>query len=133
MIEVKGEILRGACIPVFFFGEILECEIKFSYKCLKAIKNLTMNDKQSYNHIEKFKKDVNILFACAQINYNCYIDDTKILLPKDPLSYMDISTISQLKKHKFGFSIFSSRPKVLFWNLSLGPNETKSCKTSNSV
>ena len=33
MIEIEAEILRGSCMPVYFVGETIECEIKF--KCLQ--------------------------------------------------------------------------------------------------
>lgn len=32
MIEIEAEILRGSCMPVYFVGETIECEIRF--RCL---------------------------------------------------------------------------------------------------
>lgn len=29
MIEIEAEILRGSCMPVYFVGETIECEVRF--------------------------------------------------------------------------------------------------------
>ncbi len=79
-----------------------------------------------------------IAWSCAQIDCHCYIDDSKVILPKDPLRYNlnnndkqvnEISNTSfQPNKDRIGISVYSSKPKILFCNLALRPNESKSCK-----
>ena len=79
-----------------------------------------------------------IAWSCAQIDCHCYIDESKVILPKDPLRYNlnnndkqvnEISATSfQPNKDRIGISVYSSKPKILFCNLALRPNESKSCK-----
>lgn len=76
-----------------------------------------------------------IAWACAQIDCNCFIDESKVTLPKDPLKYSNekisndalSGTSFQPNKDRYGISIFSSKPKILFCNLTFKPNEVKSC------
>jgi RAB6A-GEF complex partner protein 2 len=143
-IQVEAEILRGSCTPVFFAGETLISEIRF---------NNNSNSNSSDNQT--------ILWACAQIDCHCHIDESKVVLSKNPLRYNtttltnDIeiisavtpqppplataaaaaSTISQQSttattsfqpnKDRLGISIYSSKPKILFCNLNLSSNQTK--------
>ena len=50
MIEVEADILRGSCMPVFFVGETIECEIKFhclsSNSLLNKTKRLELESQQ---------------------------------------------------------------------------------------
>ena len=76
-----------------------------------------------------------VAWACAQIDCNCYIDESKVILPKDPLRYNNIdksndlsSTSFQPNKDRVGISVFSSKPKILFCNLVLRPNQIETCK-----
>lgn len=202
MIEVEAEILRGSCMPVFFVGETIECEIKFSCTSLKSEsflnkkKRLELEAQQNRikqadqflleNDFEKIKieeasnsmfeilsnfpsstpsiksnlslpgtpsscssnnnflsafkssksndqietEDQIILWSCAQIDCHCYIDESKVQL--NSLRYSSSNennnekTSFQPNKDRFGFSVFSSKPKVLFCNITLRPNETKS-------
>lgn len=195
MIEIEAEILRGSCTPVFFVGEIIECEIKF--KCVSAKNKIKTKKKpqdflpeqfQDSNLLEnKFNKihisesmfsilsahssdlstpnssqpqtplvenkhffkptssqsdependcELTIAWACAQIDSSCFIDESKVILPIDPLRFNtnnesnklnEGSTSFQPNKDRAGISLFSSKPKILFCNLSLRPNEVKSC------
>lgn len=90
-----------------------------------------------------------IAWACAQIDCHCFIDESKVVLPKDPLRYNtsenrinetqnntsnnvngnnSLATSFQPNKDRIGISVFSSKPKILFCNLFLGKNQTKKCK-----
>jgi len=94
-----------------------------------------------------------IAWACAQIDCHCFIDESKVVLPKDPLRYNtnenrinetqnnlnsssnsinnssnSVATSFQPNKDRIGISVFSSKPKILFCNLFLGKNQTKKCK-----
>ena len=91
-----------------------------------------------------------IAWACAQIDCHCFIDESKVVLPKDPLRYNtnenrsneaqnlnsntsannSVSTSFQPNKDRVGISVFSSKPKILFCNLLLGKNQIKKCKCS---
>lgn len=205
MIEVEAEILRGSCMPVFFVGETIECEIKFSCSSLKSEsllnkkKRLELEAQQNRikqadqflleNDFEKIKIDEVpnsmfemlsnipsstpsitsnlslpgtpsscssnnnflsafksyksndnvdsegkeqqvILWSCAQIDCHCYIDESKVQL--NSLRYSsdnenhNENTSFQPNKDRVGISVFSSKPKILFCNVALRPNETKS-------
>jgi hypothetical protein len=238
MIEVEANILRGSCMPVFFVGEQIECEIKFtfipnskeklyagtakktrqelelqqkelkqkdnyildhSFDCENHNNNVKMNEitesmfsmlsnyqsqvssqnssvastpltvpnsilYKNINYAKSFQSflttnysninnkpeisyseasltdDMNhiVAWACAQIDCNCYIDESKVILPKDPLRYgnseqqklnsaNDVATSFQPNKDRMGISVYSSKPKILFCNLLLRQNETRSC------
>ena len=91
-----------------------------------------------------------IAWSCVQIDCHCFIDESKVVLPKDPLRYSNLSNIGQLSgggvaasdssstapfsrtsfqpnKDRVGISVYSSKPKILFCNLTLAPNQTQSC------
>lgn len=203
MIEVEADILRGSCMPVFFVGETIECEIKFRCSSLKSEsllnkkKRLELETQQSHikkndqfllendfekvnlndvpntmfsmlsnipssssitsnlslpgtpsssssvnNFLSAFKSSKSndnlenneeqqvILWSCAQIDCHCYIDESKVILSS--LRYnntnenKDNETSFQPNKDRVGISVYSSKPKILFCNLSLRPNESKS-------
>lgn len=74
-----------------------------------------------------------ILWSCAQIDCHCYIDESKVVL--NSLQYNDSnqnkdneSTSFQPNKDRVGISVYSSKPKILFCNVALKPDETRSCK-----
>ena len=168
MIEVEADILRGSCTPVFFVGEQIKCEIKFkSLTKISEVKNhdnrklkmsesmfsILSNQSQTssvpstpvfelsfFPNRDISQEDENfiIVWSCAQIDCNCFIDETRVILPKDPLRYNisekagDSSATSfQPNKDRSGISIYSSKPKILFCNLLLRPGEEKSCKKIN--
>jgi hypothetical protein len=106
------------------------------------------SSKSNFKNSQSFYCDINssnfgdeseqiIAWSCAQIDCHCYIDESKVILPKDPLKYNtnnennenEISNTSfQPNKDRMGISVYSSKPKILFCNLKLTPNESKSCK-----
>ncbi|RNA29447.1 RAB6A-GEF complex partner 2-like isoform X1 [Brachionus plicatilis] len=163
MIEVEADILRGSCTPVFFVGEEIKCEIKFrsltktsdvknqddtklhmSESMFSILSNQSLASSAPSTPImePKFftKREINqenenfvVVWSCAQIDCNCFIDDSKVMLPKDPLRYSIVEkagdssvTSFQPNKDRLGISIFSSKPKILFCNLILRPGEEKS-------
>lgn len=72
-----------------------------------------------------------ILWSCAQIDCHCYIDESKVVL--NSLQYNDSnqnkdneSTSFQPNKDRVGISVYSSKPKILFCNVALKPDETRS-------
>lgn len=123
------------------------------------------NSKSAQSFISDYKSDSEasidsyseniVAWACAQIDCHCFIDESKVILPKDPLRYNnsnknnsndpnnmanstnsdansksnEVSTTSfQPNKDRVGISVFSSKPKILFCNLVLKPNQTRTCK-----
>jgi hypothetical protein len=83
-----------------------------------------------------------IAWSCAQIDCNCYIDESRVMLPKDPLRYginndikkSDVSSTSfQPNKDRVGISVYSSKPKIIFCNLVIKPGESKSCKQLSNI
>jgi hypothetical protein len=91
-------------------------------------------DRISSSNTEQDLGEQSIAWACAQIDCHCFIDESKVNLPKDPLRYNlnneknELSNTSfQPNKDRIGISVFSSKPKILFCNLTLFPNQTKSC------
>lgn len=87
-------------------------------------------------------QECTIAWACVQLDCNCYIDESKVALPKIPLRYniyneseaaaaassSSANTSFQPNRDRHGLSVYSSKPKILFCNLCLRPNEEKSCK-----
>ncbi len=207
MIEVEADILRGTCMPVYFVGETIECEIKFRCTSLKpesvlnkkkrseletqqqqmkqndcillendfekirlnelpnsmfsilsnipsstpsvtsnnslpgtpssisntsSINNFLQGFKPSKSNNKLNDEQQVILWCCAQIDCHCYIDETKVVL--NSLRYNNVNedkdneTSFQPNKDRMGISVFQSKPKILFCNLVLNPNETKSCE-----
>jgi hypothetical protein len=79
-----------------------------------------------------------IAWACVQLDCTCYIDESKVALPKIPLRYnisndneSSSNTSFQPNRDKHGLSVYSSKPKILFCNLYLRPNEQKSCNMNS--
>ena len=128
MVEVTAEILRGPGMPVYLTGEELECEITF-----KNI-GVVSEDKKSNNK----NKIETLAWACAQISCQCFINDTKVLLPKSRAQYQkDIENVEKNtsfmpNKGENGIIIYSSKPKILFCDLKLEFNVSKSCKMGKS-
>lgn len=168
MIEVEADILRGSCTPVFFVGEEIKCEIKFrslnkmsdakinddrkikmSESMFSILSNQSFNssapstpifEQNFFTKRDTSQEDENftLVWSCAQIDCNCFIDESKVMLPKDPLRYnisekAGDSSVTSFQPHKdrMGISIFSSKPKILFCNLVIGPGEEKTCKEKN--
>jgi hypothetical protein len=133
MVEVYAEILRGPGSPVYLTGEEVECEITF--------KNLgdTSSTANKVSNKNNNKKETlkTLAWACAQISCQCYINDTKIILPKSRAQYQkDIENIERgtsfmPNKGENGIIIYSSKPKILFCDLKLELNVSKSCKIIN--
>lgn len=127
MVEVHAEVLRGPGSPVYLIGEEIECEISF--------RNLDASDTQDAKSATKSKKSkIEVLaWACAQISCQCYINETKVILPKSRAQYQkDIENIEKgtsfmPNKGENGIIIYSSKPKILFCDLKLEPNVSKSC------
>lgn len=116
-----------------------------STKSFSLLQNVNDDGKQTNNVVEwstaSFDPDYVIAWACVQIDCNCHIDESRVILPKNPLRYNvytdnkpsnEMSNTSfQPNKDRPGISVYSSKPKILFCNLVLRPNETRSCKLSN--
>ena len=84
-------------------------------------------------------ESASVAWACAQIDCHCYIDESKVILPKDPIKYNTsgsdkpneiVSTSFQPNKDRLGISVYSSKPKILFCNLTLRHNQIEKCKRS---
>lgn len=138
MVEVYAEILRGPGIPVYLTGEEIECEITFKNLTESAASSLVASASNSATKEAKkqAKKDkIKVLaWACAQISCQCYINDSKIVLPKIRAQYQkDIENIEKAgtsfmpNKGENGVIIYSSKPKILFCDLKLEPSISKSC------
>ncbi len=114
---------------------------------IECVSPLMINSAESQNGSDSLQ----IAWACAQIDCHCFIDESKVVLPKDPLRYNtnenrinettnnfnsggnnnnnnNVATSFQPNKDRIGISVFSSKPKILFCNLFLGKNQTKKCK-----
>ena len=74
-----------------------------------------------------------IAWSCVQLDCNCFIDESKVALPKIPMRYNIYndteasSNTSFQPRDRHGLSVYSSKPKILFCNLCLRPNEEKTC------
>lgn len=119
MVEVYAELLRGPGSPVYLIGEEIECEIIF--------RNLSGDEVNNVNSSTK-----TLAWACAQISCQCSINESKVTLPKSKLNAkeneLEKSVTSFLpNKGEHGIIVFSSKPKILFCDLVLEPNSSKSC------
>ena len=125
MVEVFAEILRGPGAPVYLTGEEIECEISF-----RNIDDTAQDNKNSKS--QKNKIEV-LAWACAQISCQCYINEKKVILPKLRAHYqkeienIEKGTSFMPNKGENGIIIYSSKPKILFCDLKLEPNISKSC------
>ena len=130
MVEVYAEILRGPGAPVYLTGEEIECEISF-----RNIEDSSSTSAAQDNKNAKSKKNkIEVLaWACAQISCQCYINETKVILPKSRAQYqkeienIEKGTSFMPNKGENGIIIYSSKPKILFCDLKLEPNVSKSC------
>jgi hypothetical protein len=130
MVEVFAEILRGPGAPVYLTGEEIECEISF-----KNIDDSSSSAAQANKNLKNKKNKIEVLaWACAQISCQCYINETKVVLPKLRAQYqkeienIEKGTSFMPNKGENGIIIYSSKPKILFCDLKLEPNVSKSCK-----
>lgn len=112
VVEVYADIIRGSGSPVYLLGEEIECEIKF-----------------------KANEEATLAWACAQISCQCYINESKVLLPKNKTSHIDSlenGTSFVPNKGDNSLIIFSSKPKILFCDLTLDASgSTKTCNHLN--
>ncbi len=142
MIEVHAEILRGPGSPVYLTGEDIECEITF-----KSVNELNEQKNQQKSLVKT------LAWACAQISCQCYLNESRIILPKtktsqqqasvmfvnntnNVLNKVDMSDTLENQKTSFlpnkgenGIVVYTSKPKILFCDLKLDQNNSKSCKT----
>ena len=121
MVEVYAELLRGPGSPVYLIGEEIECEITFR----NLIGDLNVDGSTK-----------TLAWACAQISCQCSINESKVILPKSKLNAkeneLDKSVTSFLpNKGEHGIIVFSSKPKILFCDLVLEANSSKSCNFEN--
>jgi hypothetical protein len=136
MVEVCAEILRGPGSPVYLTGEEIECEIT-----IKSISELNEKNKSTAK---------TLAWACAQISCQCYLNESKVLLPKIKSNQQtnmvilnnttnivnkDIADNLENQKTSFlpnkgenGLVVYTSKPKILFCDLKLDANNSKSCK-----
>jgi hypothetical protein len=129
MVEVFAEILRGPGAPVYLTGEEIECEISF-----RNIDDSSSSTAQENKNLKSKKNKTEVLaWACAQISCQCYINETKVVLPKLRAQYqkeienIEKGTSFMPNKGENGIIIYSSKPKILFCDLKLEPNACKSC------
>ncbi|CAF2886814.1 unnamed protein product [Rotaria sp. Silwood2] len=135
MIEVIAEILRG---PVFLAGETLHCRI--------TLTNKLSDENDSTNHQGTPEK---ISWASVQLHCQRYVNEQKVNLQQqqqqlsstksnDSLATnVDIvpldSTALIATKGETGQTVYTSKPCVLFCDLTLQPGETQIFSYSETI
>ncbi|CAF3813737.1 unnamed protein product [Rotaria sordida] len=133
MIEVIAEILRG---PVFLAGETLHCRI--------TLTNKLSDENDSTNNQETSEK---ISWASVQLHCQRYVNEQKVNLQQQQLSSaksndslatnVDIvpldSTALIATKGETGQTVYTSKPCVLFCDLTLQPGETRIFSYSETI
>ncbi|ESP03322.1 hypothetical protein LOTGIDRAFT_199337 [Lottia gigantea] len=126
MVEVSGHLLRG---PVFLAGETLQCEINFHHPGLLSAES---GDGNSGNKIR-------LAWASVQIICQCTVSESRVILPRGPLpSTVDVSTTGcdtsfVPNKGERGLTVLSTKPKILFCDLSLQPRQTKTFRYEDCI
>ena len=96
---------------------------------------LSNSDQQQPTAADNEEAESIIAWSCVQLDCNCFIDESKVALPKIPMRYnafndtdsASSNTSFQPNRDRQGLSVYSSKPKILFCNLCLRPNEEKTC------
>lgn len=122
MIEVQAKLLRDV---VYVAGDSVECLVTFTNKQPDS-----KHSEPNENSIKRMPE--NIAWASAQIHCHCSVDETRVRFPKSPSQEQmatgskDTSFIPCRGEGEKGYVVFSSKPKILFCDLRLLPDESKS-------
>ncbi|RWS23661.1 RAB6A-GEF complex partner protein 2-like protein [Leptotrombidium deliense] len=107
MIEIQAKLCRGS---VYFTNETLHCLI-------------------TYRNRSEISSEV-LAWSGVQIHCQCTADESKVISIKgnnteEQTAFSSTETSFQPCKGERGKVIFSTKPKILFCDLSLAPNESK--------
>lgn len=133
MIEISARLSRG---PVYFTNETIKCIITFknvnSVLIHNNCNNNTNNSTSDRKSTDLKKGEVETLcWAGVQIHCYCTTDETKVLFNEldakcvPPITSTDTSFNPCLMKGEKGRVIYASKPKILFCDLKLTQNESK--------
>lgn len=113
MIEITANLVR-ADAPIFVTGERVECLVEFVHKVLE-------NDDHSNDFYENL--------AWASVQLHCYRKTSTPQSNNDKtLTMGDMAGKTALDASQSpGDAIIATKPKILFCDLTLKPNETKTC------
>lgn len=128
MIEIKAKLMRSGA-GIYATGECLECFIAFKNNCSIS------TDKNS-SDTEASKQVENLAWASMQIY--CYRKTAQgFLVDSDNAGRKPLDENVGVATGKtslgtvtspLGHIIYASKPKILFCDLKLQPDQTKSCK-----
>ncbi|XP_054160595.1 RAB6A-GEF complex partner protein 2-like [Oppia nitens] len=147
MIEINARLSRGA---VYFRSETIKCVVT-----LTNVTPVPVSNHHNRNHNDKVNHTVGtsngkaiqpkdsdfsetLCWAGVQLHCYCSVDETKVVQNESPLmaaviSSTDTSFNPCLMKGEKGRVLFSSSPKILFCDLKLMPNESKSFVYNETV
>ncbi|KAK6188826.1 hypothetical protein SNE40_004924 [Patella caerulea] len=128
MVEVLANLSRG---PVFLAGETIHCDISFHHPGPPSNTGRTESPRENNR--------VTLAWASVQIICQCTVSESRVLLPRGPLpSTADVSstgcdTSFVPNKGERGSTVLSTKPKILFCDLTLTAGQTKSFKFEDAI
>lgn len=135
MVEIEVRLLRGS---VYLAGETIPCQITFTNT---AKRGATSGQESRTNHVKPSqfsRKKVmgieTIAWASAQIHCQCTINDSRVTIPEHDQKGLhesvnkneDATTCFMPSKGERGRCLLSTKPKILFCDLTLAAGESKS-------
>ena len=112
MLEVTVSVRRGA---VLFAGE--------SFRCLATFTNTAAVETGAFEEVA---------WGTAQMHCRCTTNRNKVKLPTQGggSGGADTSFALTPSKGEKGHNVYQSSPTILFCDLTIGPGESRSCRSS---
>lgn len=114
MIEVVAKLPQG---HVFLSGEVVECSITF-------IHPQSPSHMVSQSHVDALES---LAWASAQIHCQCFTDSkiSRVQEPGNALTFADTALNASMNGN--GKVEISTKPKILFCDLTLSPGQSRTC------
>ncbi|XP_028407114.1 RAB6A-GEF complex partner protein 2-like [Dendronephthya gigantea] len=143
MVEIEVRLLRGS---VYFAGEPIRCQITFTNTAKRAATTSSQDSRTNHVKSSQFSRRKvigieTIAWASAQIHCQCTINDTRVQMPdiernilQDLVPKDEAATTSFMpSKGERGRCLLSTKPKILFCDLTLAAGESKSYYYEDAV
>ncbi|ESN89822.1 hypothetical protein HELRODRAFT_186248 [Helobdella robusta] len=128
MVEISCKLLGGR--SVFIAGETVECDITFKIS-------------ESYVSNRSKSPLVKLAWASAQIHCQCSVNESKIALgDKSHKNSESSSNLNRVGSHETslapfkdekGSTVFSSKPAILFCDITLGPGDSQTFRYKETL
>lgn len=143
MVEIEVRLLRGC---VYFAGEPIRCQITFTNTAKRSVSNSGVESRTNHAFSSHFNRRKvmgieTIAWASAQIHCQCTINDSRVQIPEGARKSLqetvekseDGTTSFMPSKGERGRCLLSTKPKILFCDLTLAAGESKSYYYEDSV